>query len=66
MKRPLALLFAITAMAVLLGMGSMMNSACKTSHHAWCDPTRQGTNRSRATDSQIGHSAYRVRLLSQR
>jgi hypothetical protein len=36
MPRRFDLLFALTAMAVLLGIGSIMNSACKTSHHPWC------------------------------
>lgn len=38
MKHPFPLLFALVAIAVLLGAGSMMNSACKTGPHAWCAP----------------------------
>jgi hypothetical protein len=40
MKRPL--LLALVGI-FLLGTGSalaFMNNACKTGHHAWCDPAR--------------------------
>jgi hypothetical protein len=41
MTRRLSLLFALTAMALLLAMGGVMNNACKSSHHPWCVPDSQ-------------------------
>lgn len=69
MKHPLPLMFALTALAVLLGTGSMFNSACKTSSHAWCDPTfkiRQGATRSHEGDNMTGHAVSHVSSLSRR
>jgi hypothetical protein len=63
MKHPLPLLFALVAMAVLLGMGSMMNSACKTSAHAWCAPApkvRHVATRNQESDNLIGRAGSRV------
>ena len=39
MRHRLTLLFAFTATAVLLGIGSILNNACKSSSHTWCAPT---------------------------
>jgi hypothetical protein len=70
MKRRLPLLFAIVAMAVLLGIGSTMNSACKASPHAWCAPTpkmiRQSAIRSQEGNNPTGRAASRVRLSSRK
>jgi hypothetical protein len=41
MTRPFFLLFALTATALLLAVGSIMNTACKTSQHAWCAPNSE-------------------------
>jgi hypothetical protein len=60
MKHPLPLLFALVAMAVLLGMGSAMNSACKTGAHAWCAPApkaRHVATRNQESDSLLGRAA---------
>jgi hypothetical protein len=69
MKHPFPVVFALVATAVLLGMGSMLNSACKTSAHAWCDPTvkiRQSATRSEQGSNSNGHAVSRVRLSAQR
>jgi hypothetical protein len=69
MKRPLPLLFAFMAMAVLLGVGNVMNNACKNAPHGWCAPPpkiRPTATRSQEGDSLIPHAASRVRSLSQR
>jgi hypothetical protein len=69
MKHPLALLFALVAMAALLGMGSVMNSACKSSPHAWCAPPPKvhlSATRTQDRDNSIGRTASRDRPLSQR
>jgi hypothetical protein len=65
MKHPVVLLTLI-AMAVLLGMGSMMNSACKTGPHAWCDPTRHSAARSHEANNLIDQASSRVHSSSQR
>jgi hypothetical protein len=60
MKHPLPLLFALVAMAVLLGMGGMMNSACKTSAHTWCAPAPQARHvatRNQDSNDLIGRAA---------
>lgn len=69
MKHCFPVVFALTAMAVLLGMGSMLNSACKTGAHAWCDPTiksRQGATRSQEGNHLNRHAVSRIRLSAQR
>jgi hypothetical protein len=68
MKHRFPVVFALMAMAVLLGMGSMLNSACKTGAHAWCDPTvkiRQGATRSQESSNLNGHAVAHVRLSAQ-
>lgn len=69
MKRHLPLLFAFVAMVMLLGFGSIMNNACKTSPHAWCAPppkiVRLSTAPSQEGDNLIGHDASRARWSSQ-
>lgn len=63
MKHPLPLLFALVAMAALLGTGSMMNSACKTGRHAWCAPAakaRHVATRSQESNNWNGRAASRV------
>jgi len=65
MKHPVALV-VLMAMAVLFGVGTMMNSACKTSSHAWCDPTRQGVARSHEANNLIDRGASRSHPSSQR
>jgi hypothetical protein len=69
MKHRFPVMFALMAMAVLLGMGSMLNSACKTGAHAWCDPTvkiRQSATQSQQGHNLNGHAVARVRLSAQR
>lgn len=65
MKHPVVLV-VLLAIAVLFGVGTMMNSACKTSSHAWCDPTRQGVARNHEANNLIGHGSSGVRSSSQR
>jgi hypothetical protein len=65
MKHPVVLV-VLMAMAVLFGVGTMMNSACKTSSHAWCDPSRQGVARSHEANNLIGHGSSGVRSSPQR
>lgn len=69
MKHPLHLLFTFMAIAALLGVGSVLNSACKTGAHAWCAPvpkTGQAATHGQEGDQSVGHSASRTRSLSQR
>jgi hypothetical protein len=69
MKHPLPLLFAVVAIAALLGMGSVMNSACKSSPHAWCAPPPKvhlSATRTQDRDNSIGRTASGDRSLSQR
>ncbi len=69
MKHRFPVMLALMAMAVLLGMGGMLNSACKTGAHAWCDPTvkiRQGATRSHEGHNLNRHVVSRVRLSAQR
>jgi hypothetical protein len=69
MKHPLALLFALVAIAVLLGTGSMLNSACKISPHAWCAPApkiRHVATQDQEHDSSAGRAASHVRMSSQK
>lgn len=69
MKHPLPLLFALIVMAVLLGTGSMLNSACKTSPHAWCAPApkvRHIATQAREHDSSAGGAASRLHMSSQK
>jgi hypothetical protein len=57
-RRRLPLLFALTATAVLLGIGDVLNSARKTSSHAWCAPTsenRLNAAQSREHDELLGN-----------
>jgi hypothetical protein len=68
MKHPLPLLFVLLMMAVLLGVGNKMNSACKTSAHSWCAPVPQArhvTTRSQEHDSLADRVASHVRVSSQ-
>ena len=65
MKHPVVLV-VLMAMAVMLGVGTMMNSACKTSPHAWCDPSRQGMARSHEANNLIGHGSSRGHPSPQR
>jgi hypothetical protein len=64
MKHPLPLLFALVTMAVLLGMGGMMNSACKTGPHAWCAPAPKA--RHVATGNQVSNNLIGRAASSQR
>ena len=70
MKRHLPLLFAFVAMVMLLGFGSIMNNACKTSPHAWCAPPpkiiRLSAAQNQEGDKLIGHAVSRARSLSER
>ena len=65
MKHPVVLVI-LMAMAVLFGVGTMMNSACKTGSHAWCDPSRQGLARSHEASNLTGHGSSRVHPSPQR
>jgi hypothetical protein len=65
MKHPVVL-FVLMAMAVLFGVGTVMNSACKTRPHAWCDPTRQGATRSHEANNLIGRGPSRIHSSPQR
>lgn len=65
MKHPVVLV-VLVAMAVLFGVGGMMNSACKTGPHAWCDPTRQGATQNQQANNLVGHASSRVHSSSQR
>jgi hypothetical protein len=68
MKHPLPLLFAFIAVAVLLGLGSMLNNACRSGPHAWCAPppkVRQAATHGE-NNRLIGHSVSVDRALSQR
>jgi len=65
MKHPVVLV-VLMAMTVLFAVGTMMNSACKTSPHAWCDPTRQDAARSHEANNLIGHGSARVPPSSQK
>lgn len=38
MKTPVLL---VLTLAILLGIGDVMNNACKNSQHAWCAPTSE-------------------------
>ena len=67
MKNPIPMLFALTIVA-LLGIGGVMNSACKSSPHSWCappPPVRQGVARIQKGDKQISSATSRVGSLSQ-
>lgn len=69
MKHPLPLLFALMTMVVLLGVGSVMNGACKTSAHPWCAPApkvRQAATRIQKGDKLTGHGGSQNGSLSQR
>ena len=70
MKHPLPLRFAFMAIVVLLGVGSMLNSACKSGPHAWCAPPvpkiRQAATHGQEGDQSIDHSVSRARSLSER
>jgi len=59
----LPLLFALIAMVVLLGIGDIMNNACKTSWHAWCAPDseRQTVVRHQKGDALVDHATSLVR-----
>jgi glycerol uptake facilitator-like aquaporin len=65
MKHPVVLL-VVMAIALLFVTGSMMNSACKTGPHAWCDPTRQGATQNQEANNLVGHASPRLRSSSQR
>lgn len=66
MKNPIPMLFALTIVA-LLGIGGVMNNACKSSPHSWCappPPVRQGVARIQRGDKLISPAVSRVGSLS--
>jgi hypothetical protein len=70
MTHPLPLLVGLVAVAALLGMGSVLNSACKSSPHAWCAPPPKvhlsATRTQDRDNNSLGRTASRDRALSQR
>lgn len=63
MKHPVLLLFAFIAVTMLLTLGSVLNSACKSGPHGWCAPApkiRQAATRGPESERLIGHSAART------
>lgn len=66
MKHPIPVLFAVMTLVVLLGIGGVMNSACKSNPHAWCAPPLHiGVTRIQKGDKLISPAISRIGSLTQ-